>query len=288
MLGEKALLVRLSVKHPSFAKTDKAVSLEVADSKNANKKAVKVIKTTIDTTHQSYKGVKTARGKLYNLFASETAPWSEDGWYIIKAQGYDRFTEAMREARDSFDVAVADFLKVYPELVDQAPDRLGDLYDASLFPSVEDCKELFYVDIEVRPVPEAGDFRVAMSADDKQKIATQIQRKNDQRVKEVTTDLFDRTHDVVSNMVQRLEAFDPDKKGAKLYGSLVDNVRDIAELLPSLNVGDDPRLERLAKEIGLRLTEADTATLKKDEGKRKQVTDHAREIMNQIDDFISQ
>ena len=181
-----------------------------------------------------------------------------------------------------------DILKVYPELVDQAHDRLGDLYDASLFPSVEDCKELFYVDIEVRPVPEAGDFRVAMSADDKQKIATQIQRKNDQRVKEVTTDLFDRTHDVVSNMVQRLEAFDPDKKGAKLYGSLVDNVRDIAELLPSLNVGDDPRLERLAKEIGLRLTEADTATLKKDEGKRKQVTDHAREIMNQIDDFISQ
>jgi len=288
MLSEKALLVRLSVKHPSFAKTDKAVSLEVADSKNANKKAVKVIKTTIDTTHQAYKGVKTARGKLYNLFASETAPWSEDGWYIIKAQGYDRFTEAMREARDSFDVAVADFLKVYPELVDQAPDRLGGLYDASLFPSVEDCKELFYVDIEVRPVPEAGDFRVAMSADDKQKIATQIQRKNDQRVKEVTTDLFDRTHDVVSNMVQRLEAFDPDKKGAKLYGSLVDNVRDIAELLPSLNVGDDPRLERLAKEIGLRLTEADTATLKKDEGKRKQVADHAREIMNQIDDFISQ
>ncbi len=288
MLSEKALLVRLSVKHPSFAKTDKAVSLEVADSKNANKKAVKVLKTVIDTTHQAYKGVKTARGKLYNLFASETAPWSEDGWYIIKAQGYDRFTEQMREARDTFDVAVADFLKVYPELVDQAPDRLGDLYDASLFPSVEDCKELFYVDIEVRPVPEAGDFRVAMSADDKQKIVKQIQHKNDQRVKEVTTDLFDRAYDVVSNMVQRLEAFDPDKKGAKLYDSLVGNVRDIAELLPSLNVGDDPRLERLAKEIGLRLTEADTETLKKDESKRKQVTDHAREIMDQIDDFISQ
>ena len=280
MLSEKALLVRLSVKHPSFAKTDKAVSLEVADSKNANKKAVKVLKTVIDTTHSAYKGVKTARGKLYNTFSSETAPWSEDGWYIIKAQGYDRFTEAMREARDSFDVAVADFLKVYPEL--------GDLYDASLFPSVEDCKELFYVDIEVRPVPEAGDFRVAMSADDKQKIVKQIQHKNDQRVKEVTTDLFDRAYDVVSNMVQRLEAFDPDKKGAKLYDSLVGNVRDISELLPSLNVGDDPRLERLAKEIGLRLTEADTETLKKDESKRKQVTDHAREIMDQIDDFISQ
>ena len=162
------------------------------------------------------------------------------------------------------------------------------MYDASLFPSVDDLDDLFYCDIEARPVPEAGDFRVAMSAEDKQKIATQIQHKNDQRVKEVTTDLFDRTYDVVSNMVQRLEAFDPDKKGAKLYGSLVDNVRDIAELLPSLNVGEDPRLEQLAKEIGLRLTEADTATLKKDEGKRKQVTDHAREIMNQIDDFISQ
>tara|TARA_R100001594_G_scaffold95069_2_gene129362 strand:- start:418 stop:1284 length:867 start_codon:yes stop_codon:yes gene_type:complete len=288
MLSEKALLVRLTVKHPSFAKTDKAVSHEVADQKNANKRAVKVLKTVIDTTHPAYKAVKTARGALYNVFAAETAPWSEDGWYIIKAKGYDRFTEVMREKTDAFDVAVGDFLKVYPELVDQAPDRLGDLFDADLFPSVEACKELFYSDIEVRPVPEAGDFRVAMSADDKQKITAQIQRKNDERVSEVTTECFDRAYSVVSNMVERLEAFDPDKKGAKLYDSLVGNVRDIAELLPSLNVGDDPRLEQLAKEIGQRLTETDTDTLKTDEGKRKEVAADAREIMNQIDDFIGQ
>ena len=127
-----------------------------------------------------------------------------------------------------------------------------------------------------------------MSADDKQKIVKQIQHKTDQRVKEGTTDLFDRAYDVVSNMVQRLEAFDPDKKGAKLYDSLVGNVRDIAELLPSLNVGDDPRLEQLAKEIGQRLTETDTDTLKTDEGKRKEVAADARELMNQIDDFIGQ
>ena len=288
MLSEKALLVRLTVKHPSFAKTDKAVSHEVADQKNANKRAVKVLKTLIDTTHPAYKAVKTARGALYNVFAAETAPWSEDGWYIIKAKGYDRFTEVMREKTDAFDVAVGDFLKVYPELVDQAPDRLGDLFDADLFPSVEACKELFYSDIEVRPVPEAGDFRVAMSADDKQKITAQIQRNNDKRVSEVTTECFDRAYSVVSNMVERLEAFDPDKKGAKLYDSLVGNVRDIAELLPSLNVGDDPRLEQLAKEIGQRLTETDTDTLKRDEGKRKEVAADAREIMNQIDDFIGQ
>jgi hypothetical protein len=194
----------------------------------------------------------------------------------------------MREKTDAFDVAVGDFLKVYPELVDQAPDRLGDLFDADLFPSVEDCKELFSSDIEVRPVPEAGDFRVAMSADDKQKITAQIQRNNDKRVSEVTTKCFDRAYSVVSNMVEQLEAFDPDKKGAKLYDSLVGNVRDIAELLPSLNVGDDPRLEQLAKEIGQRLTEADTDTLKTDEGKRKEVAADAREIMNQIDDFIGQ
>jgi|TARA_A100000172_G_scaffold10690_2_gene5702 hypothetical protein len=288
MLSEKALLVRLSVKYPSFSKTDKGVSLEVADQKNANQRAVKVIKTLIDTTHPAYKAVKTARGALYNVFAAETAPWSEDGWYIIKAKGYDRFTEVMREKTDAFDIAVADFLKVYPELVDQAPHRLGDLFDADIFPSVEACAELFHSDVEVRPVPEAGDFRVAMSAEDKQKIVTQMQRKNDERVTQVTSECFDRAYSAISNMVERLEAFDPDKKGAKLYDSLVGNVRDIADLLPSLNVGDDPRLEQLAKDIGLRLTETDASTLKKDEGKRQEVADNARQIMNQIDDFIGQ
>mgnify|MGYP003672482124 CR=1 FL=1 len=220
MLSEKALLVRLSVKYPSFSKTDKGVSLEVADQKNANQRAVKVIKTLIDTTHPAYRAVKTARG--------------------------------------------------------------------ALFPSVEACAELFHSDVEVRPVPEAGDFRVAMSAEDKQKIVTQMQRKNDERVTQVTSECFDRAYSAISNMVERLEAFDPDKKGAKLYDSLVGNVRDIADLLPSLNVGDDPRLEQLAKDIGLRLTETDASTLKKDEGKRQEVADNARQIMNQIDDFIGQ
>ena len=288
MLSEKALLVRLSVKCPSFSKTDKAVSAEVADQKNANHKAVQVLKTTIDTTHSKYKAVKTARGVLYNVFAAETAPWSEDGWYIIKASGYERFTEVMREKKDAFDLAVADFVKVYPELVDQAPDRLGDLYDPGLFPAQDEVSGMFWADIEVRPVPEAGDFRVAMSEDDKQKITAQIQRKNEERVSEVTTECFDRAYNAVSNMVTRLEAYDPDKKGAKLYDSLVGNVRDIAELLPSLNVGDDPRLEQLAKEIGQRLTETDAATLKEDGAKRQEVAADAREIMNQIDDFIGQ
>ena len=194
----------------------------------------------------------------------------------------------MREKTDAFDIAVTDFLKVYPELVDQAPHRLGDLFDAEIFPSVEACAELFHSDVEVRPVPEAGDFRVAMSAEDKQKIVTQMQRKNDERVTQVTSECFDRAYSAISNMVERLEAFDPDKKGAKLYDSLVGNVRDIADLLPSLNVGDDPRLEQLAKDIGLRLTETDASTLKKDEGKRQEVADNARQIMNQIDDFIGQ
>ena len=288
MLSENALLVRLSVKYPSFSKTDKAVSHEVADQKNARQGAVKVLKTLIDTNHPAYKAVKTARGALYNVFASETAPWSDDGWYIIKAKGYDRFTEVMREKTDAFEIAVTDFLKVYPELVDQAPARLGDLFNADIFPSVEICAELFNSDIEVRPVPEAGDFRVTMSVNEKQKIAAQIQRKNDERVTQVTTECFDRAYSAISNMVERLEAFDPDRKGAKLYDSLVGNVRDIAELLPSLNVGDDPRLEQLAKDIGLRLTETDASTLKKDEGKRQEITDNARQIMNQIDDFIGQ
>ena len=288
MLSENALLVRLSVKYPSFSKTDRAVSHEVADQKKASKRAVKVIKTLIDTSHPAYKSVKTARGALYNVFAAETAPWSEDGWYIIKAKGYDRFTEVMREKTDAFEIAVTDFLRVYPELVDQAPDRLGDLFNADIFPSVEVCSELFNSDIEVRPVPEAGDFRVTMSANEKQKITAQIQRKNDERVTQVTTECFDRAYSAVSNMVERLEAFDPDKKGAKLYDSLVGNVRAIAELLPSLNVGDDPRLEQLAKDIGLRLTETDASTLKTDKGKRQEITDNARQIMNQIDDFIGQ
>ena len=291
-LSNTAMLVRLTVKHPSFSKTDLNVSQEVADNKKANDNSVRVIKTLIDTKHHAYKAVKFCRGQAYNRFRDETAPWGDNGERIIKASAYDRFTKEMREIKDNFDVAVEDFLKIYPTLVDQAPALLGDLFDANLYPSVEDCRDLFSCEIEVRPVPEGDDFRVEMSAIDKQKIVKQIENKNNERLEQVTSDCFKRTHAVLERMINRLDNYNPEPnkdKGEKrnnFHDSLVENVRDLVDILPGLNVANDPRLDDLVTKMGTRLVETNADQLKQDTAKRSEVADHARDIMDQLNDFM--
>ena len=63
-----------------------------------------------------------------------------------------------------------------------------------------------------------------------------------------TEDLWSRLRDVVSHMVDRLN--EPE---SRFHATLVTNIFDLVDLLPRLNVTDDPELNRFAEEARQKL-----------------------------------
>jgi hypothetical protein len=150
----------------------------------------------------------------------------------------------MREFEGVFERKVEEFLALYPSYIEQVRPELNGLFRQEDYPSVDKLRTKVGVKLEVLPIPSGEDFRVTMSAEEQARVAQEIDTNVSQSLARGTADLWERLKDVVSHMVDRLN--EPE---SRFHASLVSNVLDLVNLLPQLNVGEDPELNRFAREI---------------------------------------
>jgi hypothetical protein len=87
-------------------------------------------------------------------------------------------------------------------------------------------------------------------------------------------DCWTRLHGVVSSMAERLS--DPEKI---FRDSLVENVVELVDLLPRLNLTGDSRLEDMRQVVAKKLTRHDPQTLRENQHVRKETAKAAEDIL---------
>jgi hypothetical protein len=184
----------------------------------------------------------------------------------------------MREFEAIFERKVEDFLALYPSYIEQVRPELNGLFREEDYPSVEKLRAKFGVKLEVLPIPSGEDFRVTMSADEQARVAQEIDANVRQSLARGTVDLWKRLQDVVSHMVDRLN--EPE---SRFHASLVSNVLDLVNLLPQLNVGEDPQLNRFAGEIRNKLCGFTARDLKTNDVLRVATANDAAALLYEMD-----
>jgi hypothetical protein len=69
--------------------------------------------------------------------------------------------------------------------------------------------------------------------------------------------------------------------------SLVENVRELADLLPAFNLTDDPKLTGITKRIAKELCAEDAKSLRKNDAARVAVAKSADEIVKEVSKFLA-
>jgi hypothetical protein len=146
---------------------------------------------------------------------------------------------------------------------------------------VEKLRSKFGVKLEVLPIPSGEDFRVTMSAEEQARVAQEIDANVRQSLSRGTADLWNRLEDVVSHMVDRLN--EPE---SRFHASLVSNVLDLVNLLPQLNVGEDPQLNRFAGEIRNKLCGFTARDLKSNDVLRVATANDAAALLYEMDAIL--
>jgi hypothetical protein len=117
-----------------------------------------------------------------------------------------------------------------------------------------------------------------MSAEEQARVAQEIDANVRQSLVRGTADLWNRLKDVVSHMVDRLN--EPE---SRFHASLVSNVLDLVNLLPQLNVGEDPELNRFAGEIQKKLCGFTARDLKTNDELRVATANDAAALLYEMD-----
>jgi len=279
MLRDEAMIVRLSISQWTARKFDKIVSLKVAadyavDATVGRYNKVLIAKEAIQEITQAVSAVRS-------FHYENTLPWDDGGGRILPSANFLPYSKEMRKFKEKFDVAVVDFLSNYDEYREEARRRLNGMFREADYPGKREIKRKFGFSTDIDPIPSAEDFRVTLQNRDATRIRKQLETRVKDRVVEATKDLFVRLNDVVAKFADKLA-----DKEAIFRDSLVDNVVELVNLLPRLNVGDDPELERIRKETQKKICAFEPDTLRKDARVRTKAAEDAKAILDKMSGYL--
>ena len=254
-LTEKAMLVRQRIKTWSGRKIDKQITNDVIDQHHASPDSgrwnkVLVAKDALETVNKT---VSEARAHHYQ----HTLIWEDGGTRILPAAAYFDYMDGQRDLQSGFETAAAEFARNYPQYIADARQNLNSMFNPCDYPPVHDILGRFAFATIVSPLPDKDDFRVTLADAERDRIQAEIEDRNNQILADATAECWQRLHDCVQKMAERLSDSDN-----RFRDTLVTNLRELVDLLPKLNLANDPRLERMRQDIAGRLCQNDPATLR--------------------------
>lgn len=288
-LSERAVIAALHIGAWTGSSHDRGITEEVSEKHHADSKdAGRYSKQLISRKFLQHVGrnASTAR-RTHQLL---TLPWDDDGSRILSTVGYNAYTEQMRLKRHAFEASVLEFCASLPSYIQEAKTRLGSMFSPEDYPVADVIQKKFWLDIEIKPVPEAGDFRAELSNQSVAAIVKDIEHRTDARLEAAMNDVFQRIADVTQHMVERLRAYKPVDGGRAentFKDSLVYNVQQLAELLPSLNITNDSRLDALQKRLLADLVDNSPEILRDNDKVRQQTADKAEKILAKVKGYLA-
>ena len=286
-LSRKATLVSVDISQWTARKMDKKVTAKVTRDHGASDDAGRFNKQLI--TAKRLEAINSIVARARKLHYALTKPWCDEGVRILPNVLHEKFAAEFRKLQREFDAAVDEFVAGYPDFITESKKTLNGMFEKSDYPDPAMIRSKFKLKTKTFPVPDADDFRSdVLDADTVEDIRQELAETSTTVTAEAMQHTAAQITDVVGHMAKKLGEFK--KKGAKSRSffshTLVDNVRELAELLPAFNLDNDPALEAITDRIKTELCAEDAKTLREDDKVRKSVAKSADDILKDVSSLL--
>lgn len=285
ILGEKAMLVRLSIGQWSARKFDRQITREIAQQYRTEQDAGRYNKALISM--EMVKAIQKAAGAARTYHYARTLPWTDEGQRILPAAMFMDYRQTMKSLEAAFWEPVKRLVYHYPGLKLEAKRRLNGMYREEDYPPADQIESKYSFQIEISPLPTSADFRVDIQGAEIEAIKSGLEARLEEAQAEAMREVWNRLHSAVEHMAERLTGTDPMTGKPKLFrDSLVRNLIELVDILPAMNMTGDPELEAMRKEVESRLVTFEPAQLREDEATRELVGEDAAEIARKMAAFM--
>lgn len=287
-IQKSAVICRLSIRQWGGEKTDKTVSEDVAVQKAASVDAGRYVKKLFAGC-QTLKEIRKVAGKARNVNKYQTLPYL-NGMDLLPVTNFDTHSDMIGDYKTIFEQLVDEFLSEYDKLRDAQQLRLGDMFDADEYPTVDFLRTRFTFDVTYEPLPDNNSFdKMLGSADLEKALIDTANAEMQTRIDEAMHDLWGRLIDRVDNFSKAMRQYKPKTEESKAVGtfkdSIVQNIRDICDVLPRLNLTGDADLNNYCEMVREKLADFDAEDLRSDDKLRKTAADEAQAILDQMSGY---
>lgn len=281
MIQDKSMLVELNISIWTGKKMDRKVAEEVDASKNTKTKAGNYTKHLLAGTDKLDQVSKMVAG-IRNWHYAQTLPWSDSGSRLLPMGNFFDYKSMLGYYESEFNSAVEDFLAEYPKLVSAAAFQLGDLFDRSEYPDVNDLRDKFKFRYVFLPVADVSDFRVKVGEESADELKQQYEKFFSDKLNGAMRDLWGQLHETLSRISERLD-YESDENKKLFRDSMFTNAMDLCSMLTKMNVTNDSKLEEARKKLESALAGVDAKDVRDDEELRKNLKTKVDDILKNFE-----
>ena len=286
-LSERTMLADLTIRKWTAVKSDKRVSNEVAQNHNSDRDMGDYRKSLL--AKDALAAINAFSTEARTTLKDRTLPWGNSDLRIFLSADFLDITEMIRRFQDRWEVLVRNFIVGYPDYMDDAKRRLNGLFDPAEYPDPRDIGRKFAFGVNFLPTPDQSDYERIMNVSPAQVTLIKQQAAMQERdmIEAAMADVQERITKAVGHMADRLRDYNPaNKREAPFRDTLVDNLRDLVVLLPSLNIAANPRLDDLTERIKGDLLKHNAETLRVAGNVRAETEQAARDIISHMSDYF--
>ena len=236
-LTHDAMLVSLRISAWSGRQYDRKASNQVAIHHDASANAGRYNKRLLPKS--AFATITATMSAARTDHYANTLPWDDQGNRLLPVANYDHYTALFDQYRETIIRNRTRFIEDYDLNIAQAQLELGRLYNPDEYPTKEALQAKFDIKYRVLPVPDADHFIAKLAVDDTERVKLDIESQIQERLGQAVTDLYHRLAESVEHVSERLTT-DDQGKPLIFRNSMIDNIRDLVDIVPRLNIFQDP------------------------------------------------
>ena len=245
-LTHDAMLVSLRINSWSGRLYDRQASQQVAIHHDADTNAGRYNKRLLPK--QAFAALAATMSNARTSHNANTLPWDDQGGRLLTVANYERYTAALDTLVERVVRERARFIEDYDDYVDQARLDLGRLFRLEDYPGTEALQGKFAIRYRIVPVPDARHFMADLAQGETERVKRDIEQQVRTRLNDAQRDLYRRLGEAVERVGERLRE-DENGKPLVFRDSLIENIRELVDVVPRLNIFADDDLAMLCREV---------------------------------------
>lgn len=279
-LATKCMIVDVRISRWNGYKTDQNASNKLVREAKAQAGSAVVSKRVVPK--EALTDITTAYNALKAHRDHHTLPWSDKGPRIMTRNIFELFMSGFGELERQYNAAVEEFITVrYPPVRDQAAFRLGDLFNDKDYPPPEELRKKFRVDLDIDGITEPEDFRIALPEKELNQLKATMEESINRRLGDAMQDVWLRIAELLEHYIEKMNDDE-----AIFRDSTVNNLVELMNILPGLNVTSDPRLKEIRQRIMNTIGSYEPDDLRKGGDLRAAAAKEAREIRESMNEHM--
>ena len=280
-MTDKILLASYTCKLWPIARQDRRINANITKKLGLGSNAVAAKKFRINPKRDEWLRITRNRDAFRAFHYAVTIPYKH-GYALLNPLAFDEYQERFDAAKQEHDAAVAAFLANLDSMKAEVRDWLTDSESGDCYYRESDYADLtaeaFGFGMQIEPLVHDATFDKfadIIGGEKAQELADALAAENDRAFKASCDNVAQRVSQALTRASDRLH------NSERWNDSAIKALQELTDLLPVLNIGDDPHIENTRKELAALFRSYSTQSVA-DKGNRKSCASEVDRILSKF------